>query len=252
MYGTAEVLGRTLTDKGGVNDRAGEAINYMDAKLVPTYNADNNKLVGYNAFDTKNSSRKLPVMQLDAGDISDFEKGYDTYMSAARIYYMNGEPSEGIKKIGASFDLGAPSGLAKSGLKQEWNNAIHDPVYVSSLLVSWANAGVSTMDAFNYKYHTNMVSNKIHMGSQGKHIVSHNNYIPMKSILSVDANELLKQFHAGNAVILRNPSSYKVIVDFNKPIGIYINIQTYESSITTRGMIITNKHGAHIVPSAPR
>lgn len=95
------------------------------------------------------------------------------------------------------------------------------------------------------------VPTNIHAGQQGKHIVGHNNYQVGKSILTADAQTLLKEFHAGEATILRQPNANRVIVDFNRPIGTYINPEGVSMS-TTRGTINFGKSGAHIVPSNPK
>lgn len=87
----------------------------------------------------------------------------------------------------------------------------------------------------------------IHAGKQGKHIVGHSNFIVGRSILSADANALLKS-HAGKGTMI---NEYKERVNFGKIIGEYYNDTTKHYYPTTKGIIHYSKTGAHIVPSAP-
>ncbi len=66
------------------------------------------------------------------------------------------------------------------------------------------------------------VSENIHWGQQGKHVVGYHNYTPGRSILTEDANNLLRQYHSGETTVLRIANNNKIIVEFNRPIGTYI------------------------------
>lgn len=92
------------------------------------------------------------------------------------------------------------------------------------------------------------ISTVIHMSSQGKHIVGHNNYIPGKSILSGDPQKLLDQFHSGD-VTSRSINDTKVKVDFGEEIGKHVS-DGVETS-TSCGIIHSGNKGAHIVPALP-
>jgi RHS repeat-associated protein len=96
------------------------------------------------------------------------------------------------------------------------------------------------------------VPTNINPGQQGKHIIGHNNYLSGRSILTANPRDLLKQFHANATTVLRQPNANRIIVEFHKPIGIYVNPTTKTSAITTRGTLNIGKSGVHIVPSAPR
>jgi RHS repeat-associated protein len=142
IYGNAEATKSTLTHKGGTSDLGGNAIDYKDAHIVPAANSKGT-VVGYNVFDSKNTSRNMPVLQMDAGDLDEFKKNYDGWMTGARIYYANGEPSEGMKKTAAGLASGNVDwGLAWEGIKQQNKEAWSDPVFVISTLTMWAHAGV--------------------------------------------------------------------------------------------------------------
>jgi len=69
--------------------------------------------------------------------------------------------------------------------------------------------------------YSNSISDVIHDGKQGKHIVGHNNYIEGKSILTSNAQSLLNQFHSGTVASSELISDYKARVDFGETIGIY-------------------------------
>ena len=140
IYGSAEVTGTTLTDKGGVQDKPNDAIKYNDALLVPALSKNGN-LVGYHVFDTKNKERQMPVLQIEPNDLKDFKENYNTYMLGARLYYSSGEPSEGMKKFAAGIADGNAS-LVLSGLKEENAAAWRDPVFVAGFLTSVVHAGV--------------------------------------------------------------------------------------------------------------
>ena len=96
------------------------------------------------------------------------------------------------------------------------------------------------------------VPENINVGQQGKHIVGHNNYRPGRSVLTANPNDLLKQFHDNETTILRQPNANRIIVDFHRPIGTYVNPEKGISAPTTRGAINFGRNGAHIVPSAPQ
>ena len=150
IFGNAEVTNTTLSDKGGTADQGQNAITFKDAQLVPAVDPNNNnKLIGYNVFDTKNTGRDMPILQIEPGDIEDFKTNYNSYMGGARLYYSNGEPSEGMKKLAAALDLSGGKvnwNLAWEGAKEENKKAWTDPVFVASFLVMTANAGVGLVE----------------------------------------------------------------------------------------------------------
>ncbi len=93
------------------------------------------------------------------------------------------------------------------------------------------------------------------MGSQGKHIVGHNNYLPGRSILTADPVELGR--HAGTGISLRpkipvgQPGS-RELVDFGKIIGQSVDEVTKVATPPQWGWIIYGKKGIHIVPIRPQ
>lgn len=93
------------------------------------------------------------------------------------------------------------------------------------------------------------VSRSIHAGKQGKHIEGHNNYKPGKSVLEVDAQSLLDDFHEGNFQSSRVINETKTSVNFGKPIGNYVKDGV--STPTSVGTVINSKTGVHIVPANP-
>jgi len=95
---------------------------------------------------------------------------------------------------------------------------------------------------------TKLPSN-IHMGSQGKHIVGHNNFMKGKSILDANPQTLLDGVNAGKYSILRSNQN-NVIVDFGENIGTFF--QNGKAIGPTRyGTIHYGNKGAHIVPANP-
>ncbi|MEN0056668.1 MAG: DUF6443 domain-containing protein [Mucilaginibacter sp.] len=91
----------------------------------------------------------------------------------------------------------------------------------------------------------------INIAKQGKHIEGHNNYIEGKSILTSEAQTLLDNYHSGNVRSIQRIDDVKTRVDFGEGIGYYIDPVTKIPQATTKGIIITSKTGAHIVPARP-
>ncbi len=81
--------------------------------------------------------------------------------------------------------------------------------------------------------------------------MGHNNYKVGKSVLKVDAQQLLDKFHAGEIVNAQTINSSKIRVNFGKIIGNFVDINTGQSIPTTNTMIIISKTGVHIVPIRP-
>ena len=139
IYGQAQALGKTLNDKGGVQDDAAHSFAYKDANIVPALNK-NGDLVGYNVYDGR-TNRDMPVMQLDAGDLGDFKNNYANYMLGAGLYYISGEPSDGIKKMSAGIATGN-AGLYWQGAGEEWSN----PANIAQAGLATLGAGVSLFE----------------------------------------------------------------------------------------------------------
>lgn len=153
IYGNAEVTNTTLTDKGGVNERGGAVPGgssiFKDAKINPVYAKDNKTLVGYNVYDTKNTERTNPILQLDNdADLASFKENYTWQFGGAQLYYANGEPSEGFKKMSASLDIGSYK-LALEGAKQENKEFWTDPSRAIPILLAYAHLGISTLTPKN-------------------------------------------------------------------------------------------------------
>ena len=110
------------------------------------------------------------------------------------------------------------------------------------------------LDISGRKVDKSGIPETIHEGKQGKHIVGHNNFIENKSELTVDAQELLDDFHSGNVVDANNirDDNTQARVEFNKVIGIYVNPDTKERSETTIGKVVGSKTGTHIIPMRPK
>ena len=91
---------------------------------------------------------------------------------------------------------------------------------------------------------------KVHLGKQGKHIRGHNNYIPGRSILEADPEQLL-----GEAVddMMKSFDDAKnsIMVQWNRVIGKHID-EVGNEVPTTRGTINFAQDGTfHIVPREP-
>jgi len=100
--------------------------------------------------------------------------------------------------------------------------------------------------------------------AQGKHIPGHNSYetlLPDKKMKSSifthsDPDALLKKY-AGKGLpedsrMIPGKTGYKEIVDFEEFIGYYVDRNTKEKILTTKGKIhYDTKGGAHIVPDKP-
>ena len=140
VYGNAEVTHTTLMDKGAVRDGGANELHYKGVTLTPEYNKQN-KLIGYNVFDDSNTGRNMPVLQLEPGDLESFKSNFSGIISGARLYYSNGEPSQGMKEASAGVIAGRYSMVA-NGVKKEWKGALHDPVWIAGALLATAGAGL--------------------------------------------------------------------------------------------------------------
>ena len=58
------------------------------------------------------------------------------------------------------------------------------------------------------------ISTVIHMGKKGKHIAEHNNFIPGRSILTANPQDLFDSFHQGNIQSSKSISQNKEKVHF--------------------------------------
>lgn len=93
-------------------------------------------------YDTKNTSIKHPVLQLETeAELTDFKKNYQWQFGGARLYYSFGEPSEGTKKMSAGLETGSFK-LAWQGVKEENSRAWSDPVFVVQTVVSIGHASL--------------------------------------------------------------------------------------------------------------
>lgn len=94
----------------------------------------------------------------------------------------------------------------------------------------------------------------IESGKQGKHIKTHNNYIPGRSYLIItesEAQELVNRY-AGTEWIQRDGKgnwTHKEIITSDKMIGVVVNPVTGEETETRKFVIHYSKNGVHIVPS---
>lgn len=92
----------------------------------------------------------------------------------------------------------------------------------------------------------NNISNNIHMGQQGKHIIGHNNFLPNRSVLTSNPQELLRSYHSGNISSSQVINSAKIRVDFGTEIGNFFDRGTKTFIPTTNGIIHNSKLGAHM------
>lgn len=94
----------------------------------------------------------------------------------------------------------------------------------------------------------------IEYGKQGKHIKTHNNYMPGRSYLIItesEAQELVNRY-AGTGWIQRDGKgnwTHKEIITSDKTIGVVVNPVTGEETETRKFVIHYSKNGVHIVPS---
>ena len=100
------------------------------------------------------------------------------------------------------------------------------------------------------------ISTTIENGKQGKHIKSHENYIPGRSYLTIsekEAQDIVNKY-AGTGYLQRDKKDlwkHKEIVEANKPIGMNVDPITGEEVETRRFVIHYSKKGVHIVPTRP-
>ena len=118
-------------------------------------------------------------------------------------------------------------------------------------MVGLSNEMFNGLSSAIFKYLHRNVSKTINIAKQNKHIVSSSNFIKGRSILTSSPQELLKQFHQAKIKRFRVINKDKVIVDFGHPIGEYWGENATIGVPTTKGIIISGKNGAHIVPSRP-
>ncbi|MEO6176386.1 MAG: polymorphic toxin type 50 domain-containing protein [Flavobacterium circumlabens] len=155
-------------------------------------------------------------------------KGLNGWTGAPKASVIAENVNESIEDAAAAFD--------KAVRLQE------EPINMSNT----AAADNSGMQDFS----NNPNFDKINIGKQGKHLFEHNNYIGGKSILDLDANSLLDDFHSGNISSMQVINDVKIRVNFGKTIGTYINFDG-QAFQTTNGIITGSKTGVHIIPSNP-
>lgn len=95
---------------------------------------------------------------------------------------------------------------------------------------------------------------KLNPGAQGKHIPTHNNYQPGKSIFTYSNPQQLIDDFAGQGKPLRDifgQPGYRERIDFGQEIGLWVDEETGIGYPTTKGIVIYSKRGVHIVPARP-
>ncbi len=97
---------------------------------------------------------------------------------------------------------------------------------------------------------------KIHWGQQNKHIEGNNNFVPGKSTLDADPQELVDRFagrgEPANNVPRGQPGFKERFDTGNEIIGKVRDPVSGELKPTTRGMISYSKTGVHVWPIEPR
>lgn len=93
----------------------------------------------------------------------------------------------------------------------------------------------------------------IHVGKQGKHIPSHSNFQPGRSILHADPEVLSKRAGTGEPIGLLKvgEAGSKERVVFGEAIGEYVD-EAGRAVPTSVGIIHYSKDGIHIVPGRPK
>lgn len=101
----------------------------------------------------------------------------------------------------------------------------------------------------NVDFKATGIGTNIHDGSQGKHIVGHNNYIKGKSTINQNINpqELLNGIHEGRYPVISRGARGNPVVDFRKNIG----TDAITELNTNFGTVHSGKKGVHIVPTNP-
>jgi hypothetical protein len=142
IWGQAEITKNTVMDRGSVKSKIGNAIEYKDCTLLPNY-CENDKLVGYTvSLNDKDGRFNRVILQVGENQIEEFKKNYNRLIGASTLYYMNGEPSVGMKKMASVIETGNWS-MYWDGLKDEWKDCIRDPVCVATIFLSTANGVLS-------------------------------------------------------------------------------------------------------------
>ena len=90
----------------------------------------------------------------------------------------------------------------------------------------------------------------LHFGRQAKHIPSLPNFVPGKSILTINLARLqeLVEEKAGTGTWT---AAHKELVDFGEPIGLKVSKSTGDAVPTPIGIIHYSKQGLHVVPADP-
>lgn len=94
----------------------------------------------------------------------------------------------------------------------------------------------------------------VHEGKQGKHIVGHRNFDPLRSRLTADPAVLARRAGGGDPVgsFPRGAPGFRERIDFGEPIGVHVDPATGTESPTTVGIVHYDKQGSiHIVPARP-
>jgi hypothetical protein len=136
--------------KFGVS-RYGESRKIGVYTVTPTYDANNQNIVAYNAvreFESGGKTNYRTEYQMEPGDLSDFTNNVKLYEAAANLVYVTGEPDWRSIAMYDNLMNGDIRGSAKE-LGNIWSDALTNPNFWMSVATSVAvsNAGGKTSNA---------------------------------------------------------------------------------------------------------
>lgn len=128
-----------------------------------------------------------------------------------------------------------------------------NPIFIKKGIVNSSKSGIIRMGVVRDAVETNSVSLKINAEKQNRHIVESSGYIKGKSRLNVSIDEAQKIVNelcgTGEPIFSKDGEwQRKERVVCSKNVGVHVNPETGEETITDKLMIIYSKTGAHIVP----
>jgi hypothetical protein len=134
--------------KFGVS-RYGESRKIGVYTVTPTYDANNQNIVAYNAvreFESGGKTNYRTEYQMEPGDLSDFTNNVKLYEAAANLVYVTGEPDWRSIAMYDNLMNGDIRGGAKE-LGNIWSDALTNPNFWMSVATSVAvsNAGGKTI-----------------------------------------------------------------------------------------------------------
>lgn len=128
-----------------------------------------------------------------------------------------------------------------------------NPIFIKKGIVNSSKSGIMRMGVVRDAVESNSISLKINNEKQNRHIIGSGGFIEGRSRLNVNIDEAQKIINelsgTGEPIFSKDEEwQRKERVVCSKNVGVYVNPETGEETITNKLMIMYSKTGSHIVP----